>query len=188
MSRSSNGWPVLTSSADPKLTVIRIPNTGTPGIPLRLHKDCAAVLAYVAGRVHKEVSDLRENNVSGKTQDEGGYNYRKIDGTSRFSNHASGTAMDLNWQKWPMGRKAMTKKQRTAALLIAEDLEEVIRWGGTYRSRVDEMHWEIRPGVTLADVKKFIKARGIDKYGKVKTTTTKTQPKKEDFIRQCRAI
>ena len=189
MERSENGWPVIESQSDKSLVVIRIPGTGTPGIPLRLQKDCAPLLAYLAARVHVEVSDLHENNKAGKFQDEGGYNYRAVRGSSsKPSNHASGTAIDLNWQTWPMGRKAMTKKQRTAALLIAEDLEEVIRWGGTYRSRVDEMHWEIRPGVTLAEVKKFIKARGIDKYGKVKTTTTKTQPKKEDFIRQCRAI
>lgn len=173
MTRSENGWPVITSSGDKNLVVIRIPGTGNPGIPLRVQKDCAAVLAYVASRVHKEVSDLRENNKAGKFQDEGGYNYRKIDGSSRYSNHASGTAIDLNWQKWPMFKRRMTKKQREAAQAIAADLSEVIRWGGNYSAaRVDEMHWEIKPGVSSADLKKFMKARGINKKGEVKAASS----------------
>lgn len=169
MKRSENGWPVIESQSDRDLTVIRIPGTGNPGIPLRVQKDCAPLLAYVASRVHAEVSDLRENNKAGKFQDEGGYNYRKIrGGSSRFSNHASGTAMDLNWQKWPMFKRRMTKKQRAAAEAIAADTAEVIRWGGNYSpARVDEMHWEIKPGVSLSEVKKFIRARGIKKDGTI---------------------
>jgi hypothetical protein len=185
MLRSQNGWPAIKSSGDKNLVVIRIPGTGTPGIPLRLHKDCAAVLAYVASRVHAEVSDLRENNKAGKFQDEGGYNYRKIQNSTKYSNHASGTAIDLNWQKWPMFKRNMTKKQRAAALLIAEDVQEVIRWGGTYRSNVDEMHWEIKDNVSAADLRKFMKAKGIKKDG---TVGKSLSPKQEALIQQCRAI
>jgi len=174
MPKSQNGWPVIESQSDRNLKVIRIPGTGTPGIPLRVQKDCAAVLAYVASRVHNEVSDLRENNKPGKTQDEGGYNYRKIDGSTSFSNHASGTAIDLNWQKWPMFKRRMTKKQRAAAEAIAVDLAEVVRWGGNYRpARVDEMHWEIAPGVSAADLKKFMKAHGINNKGEVKVASSR---------------
>ncbi len=166
MSKSENGWPVITSQSDKSLTVIRIPGTGTPGIPLRVQKDCAPLLAYVASRVHNEVCDLRKGNKPGKTQDEGGYNYRKVDGSATFSNHSSGTAVDLNWTRWPQLRKRMSKKERAASEAIAADLEEVIRWGGNYRpARVDEMHWEIKPGVTAAEIKKFLKARGIKKDG-----------------------
>jgi len=165
MSRSNNGWPVIESQSDRNLTVIRIPGTGTPGIPLRVQKDCAPILAYVAFRVHQEVSDLRLGNKPG-VQDEGGYNLRKVEGSSGYSNHASGTAIDLNWSRFPMFKRRMTKKQRTAAQAIAEELKEVIRWGGDYSpSRVDEMHWEIKPGVTKAEVKAFIKAFGIRKDG-----------------------
>jgi len=41
MERSENGWPVIESQSDKSLVVIRIPGTGTPGIPLRLQRDCA---------------------------------------------------------------------------------------------------------------------------------------------------
>ena len=168
MPRSENGWPVIESQSDKSLTVIRIPGTGVPGIPLRLQKDCAPLLAYVASRVHNEVCDLRLGNKPGKTQDDGGYNYRKIDGSATHSNHSSGTAMDLNWTRWPQLRKKMNKKERAACEAIATDLAEVIRWGGNYRpTRVDEMHWEIRPGVTAIEIKKFLKERGIKKDGSV---------------------
>jgi len=168
MTKSENGWPVLDSQSDRNLVVIRIPGTGTPGIPLRVQRDCAPILAYVASRVHAEVSDLRKGNKPGKTQDDGGYNYRKIDGSSVHSNHSSGTAIDLNWLQFPMFKKRMNKKQREAALAIEAELSEVIRWGGSYSpSRVDEMHWEIRPGVTKVEVKAFIKAKGIKKDGTI---------------------
>jgi len=62
----------------------------------------------------------------------------------------------------------MTQKERVAAKAIAEDLSEVVRWGGNYLlSRVDEMHWEIAPGTSVAEVKAFIKARGIRKDGSI---------------------
>lgn len=169
MSRSDNGWPVIESQSDRKLIVIRIPGTGMPGIPLRVQRDCAPLLAYVASLVHTEITDLRKGNKPGIIQDEGGYNLRKIDGSTRHSNHSSGTAIDLNWNLFPMFKRKMNAKQRKAALAIEEELKEVIRWGGSYSpSRVDEMHWEIRPGASLADVKKFIKSYGIQKDGKRK--------------------
>ena len=172
MSKSQNGWPVIESQSDRNLVVIRIPDTGTPGIPLRVQRDCAPVLAYVASLVHKNVTDLKLGNKPGKTQDDGGYNYRKIDGSASFSNHASGTAIDLNWTRFPMFKKRMNKNQRAAAQAIAEELSEVIRWGGNYRSaRVDEMHWEIADGVSVSEIKAFMKKHGIQKDGTVKKTT-----------------
>jgi len=164
--KSENGWLVIKSSGDKDLIVIRIPETGRPGIPLRLQKDCAPLLAHIAMRVHKDIGSLHDNNKAG-FQDEGGYNYRKIGTSSRWSNHASGTAIDLNWQKWPMFKKRMTKKQRAAADAIASEFAEVIRWGGHYKTDVDEMHWEIKPGVSALDIKKFIKSKKIKSDGSV---------------------
>ena len=174
--KSQNGWPVIKSQSDPKLTVIRIPGTGVPGIPLRVQKDVAPLLAYVASRVHEEVTDLRLGNKPGY-QDEGGYNYRKISGSSYYSNHASGTAIDLNWSRFPMFRRRMTRKQRLACEAIAEELSAVITWGGNFRaSRVDEMHWEIKEGVSLAKIKSFIKAKGIRKDGTTARRSSGSKP------------
>ena len=171
MPKSENGWPVIESQSDRKLVVVRIPGTGHPGIPLRVQKDCAPILAYVASRVHVEVSNLKLGNKPG-VQDEGGYNYRKMDSGSSFSNHASGTAIDLNWTRWPMFKRRMSKKERTAAEAIASELSEVIRWGGNYRpTRVDEMHWEIKPGVSAVQLKAFCRKLGIQPNGTIKKGT-----------------
>jgi hypothetical protein len=174
MALSENGWKVIESQSSKELVVIRIPNTGIPGIPLRVQKDCAPLLAYVASRVHEEVCDLRKNNKPGKFQDDAGYTYRKIGTGTKWSNHASGTAIDLNWQRWPMFKKRMSKKELLASTKIAEELSEVIRWGGNYRAtNIDQMHWEIKPGVTKLEVKKFIKDRGILKDGTLKVQKAK---------------
>ncbi len=168
MPMSENGWRVIESQSSHELTVVRIPGTGVPGIPLRVQKDCAPLFAYLASRVHEEVCSLKDGNKPG-FQDDGGYNLRDIPGSSKMSNHASGTAIDLNWQKWPMFKRRMKSYEREASRKIAADLEEVIRWGGNYSpSRVDEMHWEIAPGVSKVKVKSFIKARGIQKNGTIK--------------------
>lgn len=162
MSLSENGWQVIEKSDSPLLKVIKVPTTT---IPLRVRKECAPLLAYVAYRVHKEVSNLNQNNKPG-FQDEGGWNYRKIDNSTKFSNHASGTAIDLNWQKYPMFKKKMKISEIKAAQAIAEELKEVVRWGGNYSlSRVDQMHWEIAPKVSPAQVRAFCKAYGINDKG-----------------------
>ena len=163
MSKSENGWEVIKDQSDKKLTVIRLSRSD---IPLRLHKDAAKLLAYVAVRFDKEVSPLRLNNKPG-FQDDGGYNFRKIDGSTKFSNHASGTAIDLNWQKFPMFRRNMSKKQVAACQAIAADCEGLIRWGGDYTRAVDQMHFEIAPKVTAADIKAFVTKKKIKADGSV---------------------
>ena len=164
MALSENGWEVIDNQSSSKLKVIKIPTTN---IPLRVRKECAPLLAYLAYRVHKEVFNLNANNKPG-FQDEGGWNYRKIDNSIRFSNHASGTAIDLNWQKYPMFKKNMRIREMEAAKAIAEELKEVIRWGGNYSlSRIDQMHWEIAPKVTAKDIKDFCTRYGIKNDGTV---------------------
>ena len=163
MPNSENGWPVIKDQSDKKLKVIRLARTN---IPLRLHKDAAKLLAYVAVRFDKEVSSLRLNNKTG-FQDEGGYNYRKIDGTTKFSNHASGTAIDLNWQKFPMFKRNMSKKQVAACRAIVADCEGLVRWGGDYTRAVDQMHFEVAPGVKAADIAKFVRRKKVRADGSV---------------------
>jgi len=163
MSKSENGWEVIKDQSDKRLTVARLAKSD---IPLRLHKDAAKLLAYVAVRFDKEVSPLRLNNKPG-FQDDGGYNFRKIDGSTKFSNHASGTAIDLNWQRFPMFKRNMTKKQVAACQAIAADCEGLIRWGGDYTRAVDQMHFEIAPGVKATDIAAFVRRKKIKADGSV---------------------
>ena len=59
-----------------------------------------------------------------------------------LSNHASGTAIDLNAIKHPLGAKDTFKPKQVDALLELTDKYK-LRWGGLYRNRKDEMHFEI---------------------------------------------
>lgn len=73
-----------------------------------------------------------------------GWNFRAIRGASRLSNHASGTAIDLNAPKHPLGAvNTFTKEQVKAIRSILAALDGVVRWGGDYSGRKDEMHFEI---------------------------------------------
>lgn len=82
--------------------------------------------------------------------DEGSYNYRAIRGATTLSNHASGTAVDVNWNKHPLGAVgtlAFQVRKVAAATRIRLRLRRLykgtIRWGGDYHTRKDEMHYEI---------------------------------------------
>jgi hypothetical protein len=163
MARSENGWEVIKDQSDKSLTVARLAKSN---IPLRLHKDAAKLLAYVALRFDKEVSPLKQGNKPG-FQDDGGYSYRKIGDGPKWSNHASGTAIDLNWQKFPMFKRKMTKKQVAACEAIVADCEVLVRWGGHYKTAVDQMHFEVAPKVTAAQIKKFVAKRKIKADGTV---------------------
>jgi hypothetical protein len=71
------------------------------------------------------------------------------------SNHASATAMDLNALKHPLGKvrtgvfKRPTKQDAVHAKL--RSMHGVIRWGGDYHGRKDEMHWEIVQNITVCE-------------------------------------
>lgn len=139
MSTSQNGWPVRTSSAD------LVPLTWVTGrvVPGDVH----AVFDYLCRRFNREVEAIDPKS-------SWGYAYRAVRGqTSGFSNHASGTAIDLNAPRHPLGRSGtFTLAQATAIRRILSDLDGVVRWGGNYSGRKDEMHFEIN--ASAADVKR----------------------------------
>ena len=125
-----------------------------PGGKISMRKgDVATVLSYVAHRFHSEVEPL-------KWPGNWGYAERKIRGGSSLSNHASGTAIDLNAPAHYLGaRGTFSARQVRAIRKILNDCGGVIRWGGDYRGRKDEMHFEINAGTAaVARVAKAIRA------------------------------
>jgi hypothetical protein len=135
MANSQNGWPVDTSGAkqdrDPIYPGIAVPNGVLSG-------DVATVLRWVARRWNDTVEPL----VAGSCW---GWFVKKIEGSSTISNHASGTAIDLNASRHPMGRPVsenMSVKQIAACHALEAASGGVVRWGGDF-SRPDPMHWEI---------------------------------------------
>ena len=136
---SQNGWPAGSSSAI-QLSTLAV---GAATFPAGVRRgDVHVVLDYVARRFDREVEAL----VKGWCW---GHSYRTISGSTSLSNHSSGTAIDLNAPRHPLGRSGtFTATQRSHIRSILGACDGVVRWGGDYSGRKDEMHFEIdvRPG------------------------------------------
>jgi len=99
------------------------------------------LLLYAAGRWDKEVEDI--DNARGAL-DDWGYAERPIRGGSTLSNHASGTAIDLNATQHPLSAVGTFDSDQVKAIRrILADCGGAVRWGGDYLRRKDEMHLEI---------------------------------------------
>src|SRR5216684_372413 len=68
----------------------------------------------------------------------GCYNNRSIRGSTNISNHAFGAAIDLNPENNPLGGK----KGTMSPIIIAAFDKEGWFWGGRYKGRLDQMHYE----------------------------------------------
>lgn len=151
---SQNGWGVITSSSSSLLD--QSVKVGTINFPNGIRKgDVATVLGYVARQFNAKVERLVNPGCWG-------WNYRLIRGSSTsYSNHASGTAIDLNAPKHPLGRSGTFSAAKVAQIrAILKYCEGVVRWGGDYSGRKDEMHFEINVGpgsAALARVAKKIR-------------------------------
>lgn len=109
-------------------------------IKIRCSKKVAPLLINFCAEFNQEVEKLES-----KTLDDWGYAYRAIRGqedAGNLSNHASGTAVDLNATKHPLGkRNTFTDEQEIKIRALAAKYG--LRWGGDYKNRADEMHFEI---------------------------------------------
>ena len=162
MTVSLNGW---TYPAAKKVTKT-VPGTSRR---LTLNVLCAPLLLAVAADYHATVRPIDVGTV-----DEGGYCDRDARAASgRKSNHATGTAIDLNWSEegrlnsaW--GAKFFALPAKRAAIKAMEArYGSCVQWGGdawSSKSR-DWMHWEIKPGVTPAQVAALTKSLKINAQG-----------------------
>jgi hypothetical protein len=98
--------------------------------------------------------------------DEWGYAERLVRGGSDVSNHASGTAADVDATKWPLGVTAtsyLTQPEIDKVHAKLRDYRGCIRWGADYTGRKDPMHFEIdRDEATVTRVWADIAATGRD--------------------------
>jgi len=134
MAQSQNGWEVVgRDECDPgPFEGIKFPN----GI---LAGDVAYVMRWHLRRYRQTVEPI----VNGTCW---GWNAKRISGSEEWSNHASGTAWDINATQHPMGppvRTNMRQREIDACHQLEAESGHVIRWGGDF-SRPDPMHWEIR--------------------------------------------
>src|SRR5262245_47125119 len=93
--------------------------------------------------------------------DTGGYNCRPIAGSDKYSLHAFGLAVDINWNRNPLRKDNVLvsdmPKEMVRDILAIRTVGgvEVFGWGGNYQTFKDTMHYEI-----LASADEL--AKGID--------------------------
>lgn len=93
---------------------------------------------WAAARWHRDVEPLVEGW-------NWGWAYRAIRGATQLSNHASGTAIDLNAPRHPLGVAAsrnLSPAQIASIRRIIGDSRGCLAWGGEW-SRPDAMHLEV---------------------------------------------
>ncbi len=146
MAVSQNGWKANDRS------LIASYDIGGGKVAVR-KGDVATVLVYVAKRFDSEVENL-------VWPGNWGYAERPIRGSRTTSNHASGTAIDLNAPRHPLGKQGTFSKSQVRKIKkILADCGGVVRWGGNYSGRKDEMHFEINAGsARVREVAKAIRA------------------------------
>lgn len=137
MATSQNGWTVQNTKAKmwphPKVG----PILGGP---------VWVVLSAFLHRYEAEIEPIGKSS--------GCYNKRHIAGSAKWSNHASATAVDLNWNRHPVGgQDTGYSAQQVSALTALLKAFPVLRWGGPAFN--DPMHYEIKPGASRAQVKKL---------------------------------
>jgi hypothetical protein len=65
-------------------------------------------------------------------------------GRDHRASRAGGRAIDLNAPAYPLGAEdTFTRTQVAAIRRILDFCDGTVRWGGDYRGRKDEMHFEI---------------------------------------------
>ena len=172
MAKSQNGYPVIESSNSKYLVNI-------PKIIGKVRSDCGVpeIFTDLIIWMDTHVEDLD------KGADEWGYSYRPIRGQSTgFSNHASGTAIDLNAMQHPRGKVNTFSAAQQAAIRkrLKETYKGVIRWGGDYDLRLakrDDMHFEI--DAPAAEVLAVVKSLGDPSKGSsVKPAPSHPKPAK----------
>ncbi len=133
---SQNGWPV-----NPPRGARTIPGTD---VRVNVADGPAGdVLMHVLGQVNSRVEDISMNSTEGEA-DDWGYAERNVRGSGDISNHASATAVDVNATRHVLGaRDTFTPTQVQEIHRILGEVDNVVRWGGDYTGRRDEMHFEI---------------------------------------------
>ncbi len=150
MPNSQNGYPANRRDL--------VSSRFVPGTGVRLtvrNGPAGDLLLEVAGLFDRLVQDIDAGVV-----DDWGYAERPIRGSAVISNHASGTAIDLNATRWALGASPsvnLNPAQIDTVRRIVGATGGVVRWGGDYTGRKDPMHFEINDNRSEADC-----ARALD--------------------------
>ena len=152
MLTSYNGWPASNDQAEIGIKSYPVPGTA---IKLRCAEKVAPLLIGFAAEFHNLIEPLDVG-----ANDDWGFCYRMVRGTTnKLSNHASGTAIDLNASRYPLGK--INFDPAKVPMLRALTKKYGLTWGGDYKGRKDEMHYEI--SINAVKVAALITQLGLEK-------------------------
>ena len=133
----SNRWTAPTEYSS--MTRATVPDV-EPTVTITCHPKAAPLLTWIIWQVDKRVAPVNPRTTAA-------WNNRPIAGSDRWSTHATGAAVDINWDLWPMFRVSMSRRQRATCMGLERATLGAVVWGGrrswVARGRADEMHWEI---------------------------------------------
>lgn len=161
---SINGWPVLDNPAwgDPRARK----DTAPSGKQLWVRDLCWPLFAALTTDYNNWIKPIDISD---------GYDYRQANAANAWSDHSSGTAVDINYNAEGAQGDAnlgwwKTAKRSFYARRIKK-MYRVVIWGGNvtcggdYQHYNDWMHWAIAKGVTEQQVRDVIRLLGIDADG-----------------------
>jgi hypothetical protein len=152
METSYNGYPASKDPAEIKIKSYPVKGTDRK---LRCAESVGPLLAAFAAEFHELIEPIDEG-----TFDDWGYAFRMVRGsTDRLSCHSSGTAIDLNATKHPLG-KAGTFPAEKIPMLRALAKKYGLKWGGDFKTRPDDMHFEVE--VSASKAKALIASLGLE--------------------------
>ena len=152
MLTSYNGWPASKDQAE--IGVKPYPVKGT-NLKIRCAEGAGELLAAFAAEFHALIEPIDAGAL-----DDWGYCFRMVRGTTdKLSNHSSGTAIDLNATKHALG-KVGTFDEAKVPMIRALAKKYGLTWGGDYRNRKDEMHFEV--SINQEQARKLTKKLGLD--------------------------
>ncbi len=152
MQTSYNGYPASKDPAEIKIKSYPVKGTDRK---LRCAASVGPLLAAFAAEFHELIEPIDEG-----TYDDWGYAFRMVRGsTDRLSCHSSGTAIDLNATRHALG-KVGTFPAEKVPMIRALAKKYGLKWGGDFKSRADEMHFEIE--ISNIKAKELITKLGLD--------------------------
>jgi len=132
---SANGWPASKDKAEIGIKAYPVPGSS---IKFQCAEAVAPLLIGFAGDFHRLIE-----SIDGAQLDDWGYCFRDVRGNvGKLSNHSSGTAIDLNATQHSLGKVGTFPNEKVPMIRALANKYGMI-WGGDYRNRKDEMHFEI---------------------------------------------
>lgn len=140
MASSQNGYPASADRSAIGIKTFAVP--GYPNVKLPVRADIAPLLLEMS---RWWFANIEPPVIPGCW----GYAYRTVRAGSSLSNHASGTAIDLNAPFHPLGRYGTVPASKRGAI-SQKSANLGLRWGGDYTGRKDEMHFEVIVSLSTA--------------------------------------